>query len=84
MFVASAGRGDGERFRRGGTNVRQGVMALVAIGDGADAEHVHGTCRSSSRGGLRPDGGGRTGRRSMAIAIAIIIFIATRGRARSR
>ena len=82
MFVASAGRGDGEPFRRGGTKVRQGVMALVAIGDGADAEHAHGTCRSSSRGGLRLDGGGRTGRRSMAVAI--IIFIATRGRARSR
>ena len=47
MYVASAGRGDAEPFRRGGTNVRQGAMALVAIGDGADAGHARGACRSA-------------------------------------
>lgn len=42
MIVASDGRGDDAPFRRDGTDVRQGVMALVAIGDGADGKHVHG------------------------------------------
>ena len=42
MIVASVGRGDDAPFRRDGTDVRRGVMALVAIGDGADAERAHG------------------------------------------
>ena len=43
----TVGRGDAGPFRLGDTYVRQGVVALVAIGGGADAEHTHGA-RSSS------------------------------------
>jgi len=80
MIVASAGRGDDAPFRRDGTDVRRGVMALVAIGDGADAERAHGVCRSSGRRLLPHEVGGRTRRRAMAIVIAMVMVIVTSGR----
>ena len=93
MFVASVGRGDAGPFRRGGTVVGQGVVALVAIGDGADAEHAH-RARSSSGGSEMPHGmGHRTRQRTIAIAMVIIVTSASlrrrsaqraRGRRRQR
>ena len=79
MIVASVGHGDDAPFRRDGTNVRQGVMALVAIGDGADAERALGACRSSGRGGLPRDGGGRTRERTIANVVAMVMVIVTSG-----
>ena len=64
MIVVSAGRG---------------VMTLVAIGDGADAERAHGACRSSGRGGLPRDGGDRTRRRATSIAMVMVIVTSGRG-----
>ncbi len=78
MIATSAGRGDAGPLRRGVTNVRRGVVALVAIGDGADAEHAHGTCSPSVEGDLRHDVGGRTRRRTTIIVIALVIVIASR------
>ncbi len=77
MIVTSAGLGDAGPFRRGGTSVGRGVVALVAIGggdvgrgvvalvaigDGADAEHAHGRCSPWVEGDLRHDVGGCTRR----------------------
>ena len=81
MFVTSAGRGDDAPFRRDGTDVERGVAALVAIGDGGDAEHAHGACRSSGRGVLPHDVGDRTRRRTIAIVIAMVMVIGTGGSA---
>ena len=53
--------------------VGQGVVALVAIGDGADAEHAHGARSSSGGSELPHDDAGRTRQRTNAIAIVIII-----------
>ena len=82
MIVTSVGLGDGEPyaepFRRGGTEDRRGVVALVAIGDGAEAERSHGTCRPSGEGVAR--GGDRTRR----CAVAVDIITATSGNARGR
>ena len=73
----------GRRARRDGTGVGRGVIALVAIGDGADAEHVRGGTCSLSRGiELRRDVGGRMHGRIIAISIAVVIVIAQRGSAR--
>ena len=44
MIVTSVGRGDVGPFRRDGTNVCRTAEAIVAIGDGADAERARGTC----------------------------------------
>ena len=74
MIVVRVGRGDGGSCRHGCTVVGQGVVALVAIGDGADAERAHEAC-SSSRAGELPHGGGvRTRRCAVAIIMVIIIF----------
>ncbi|MDD9990656.1 MAG: hypothetical protein OXP75_02560 [Rhodospirillales bacterium] len=70
MIVASVGRGDDAPFRRDVTNVERGAAALVAIDDGGDVEHAHGACRSSGRGVLPHDVGGRTRRRTIAIGRA--------------
>ena len=45
------------------------------------ARAVHGACRSSGRGGLPRDGGGRTRRRAIAISIAMVMVIVTSGSA---
>ena len=42
MIVTGVGLGDAGPFRRGDTDVRRGVVALVAIGDGTEAERSHG------------------------------------------
>ena len=74
MIVVRVGRGDGGSCRHGCTVVGQGVVALVAIGDGADAERAHEAC-SSSRAGELPHGGGvRTRRCAVAIIMVVIIF----------
>ena len=83
MIVESAGRGDVGPFRRDGTNVRRTAEALVAIGDGADAEHARGTCSARAEGELRHDVGGRTRWCTMAIFIALIIVTGTSGSTRS-
>lgn len=78
MIATSDGLGDAGPLRRGGTDVPRGVDALVAIGDGADAEHAHRTCSSSVEGDLRNDVGGRSRRRTIIIVIAVVIVIAAR------
>ena len=84
MIVASVGRGDAGPFRLGVTDVRRGAVALVAIGDGADAERAHGAGCSSGEAELRHDGGGRTRGRTIAIVIAMVMVIGTGGSAGSR
>ena len=84
MIVASVGRGDDALFRLGVTDVRRGAVALVAIGDGADAERAHGAGSSSGEAELRHDGGGRTRGRTIAIVIAMVMVIGTGGSAGSR
>ena len=69
--VITVGRGDAGPFRRGGTMVGQGVAALVAIGDGADAGHAHGA-RSSSGG---RGSAGRTRRCTIAVAVIIVTSV---------
>ena len=81
MSVASVGRGDDEPFRLGGTDVRRGVVALVAIGDGADAGHALGTCSSSCGAELPHDIGDFTRRRAVVMAIAMVMVIGTSGSA---
>ena len=78
MITTSVGRGDVGPFRHDGTNVRRTAEALVAIGDGADAEHAHGTCSPWVEGELRHDVGGCSRRRSIIIVIALVIVIAAR------
>ena len=79
MFVTSAGRGDDEPFRPGGTDVRRGVEALVAIGDGVDADRTPGACGSSCGGKVPHEVGGCTRRRTIAIAIAMVVVAGTTG-----
>ena len=70
--------GDVGPFRRDGTNVRRTAEALVAIGDGADAEHAHEACSSSGGSELPHDDVGRTRWRIVSIFIALVIVIAVR------
>ncbi len=78
MLVASVGRGDAGPFRAGCTNVRRGVEALVAIGDGTDGEPARG-CRSSSYGGEVQHGNND---RILGDSFAIVVVIVTSERAR--
>ena len=65
--IASVGRSDAGSCSHGGIDVRQGVAALVANGDGADAGPAHGM-RGSSRGGeVRHGRDGRTRGRAIVI-----------------
>ena len=72
-MIADVGLGDAGSCRHGCTVVGQGVVALVAIGDGADAEPAHEAC-SSSRAGELLHGGVRTRRCAVAIIMVAIIF----------
>ncbi len=83
MIVTSAGLSGVGPFRRDGTNVRRSAEALVAIGDGADAEGARVTCSAAVEGELRHDVGGRTRWCTMAILIALIIVTGTGGSTRS-
>ena len=83
MIVTGVGLGDAGPFRRGGTDVRRGVVALVAIGDGADAEGARVTCSPQAEGDLRHDIGGRTRWCTVAMFIALIFVIGTGGSTRS-
>ena len=74
MIVVPVGRGDGGSCRHGCTEDRRGVMALVAIGDGADAEPAPEACSSSRAGELPHGGGARTRRCAVAIIMVIIVF----------
>ena len=66
--IASVGRSDAGSYSDGGIDVRQGVAALVANGNGADAGSAHGM-RGSSRGGeVRQGRDGRTRGRAIVIA----------------
>ena len=66
--IASVGRSDAGSCSDGGIDVRQGVAALVANGNGADAGSAHGM-RGSSRGGeVRQGRDGRTRGRAIVIA----------------
>ena len=78
MIITSVGLGDSGPFRRGSTDVRRSVVALVAIGDGAEAEHSHGTSKPSGEGAAR--GGVRT----LRCAVAMDIITGTGGSARGR
>ncbi len=78
MIATSVGRGDVGPFRHDGANVRRTAEALVVFGDGADAEHAHGTCSPWVEGELRHDVGGRRRRRTIIIVIALVIVIAAR------
>ena len=72
IVVITVGGGDAGPFRLGDTGVGRGVAALVAIGDGADAEHAHGA-RSSLGGSESPHGmGHRTRQRTIAMVIIIV------------
>ena len=83
MIATSVGRGDVRPFRRDGTNVRRTAEALVAIGDGADAERARVTCSPWVEGELRHDVGGCSRRRSMAMFIALFVVTGTSGSTRS-
>ena len=84
VVFASAGRGDAEPFRLGVTDVRRGGEALVAIGDGADGEPARRACSSSCGTEARRDGGGCTRRRTIVIAMVMVIVIGTGGSVGSR
>ena len=83
MIATSVGRGDVGPFRHDGTNVRRTAEALVAIGDGADAEHAHGRCSPWVEGDLRNDVGGHTRRCTIIIVTAVVIVIAAQAGARA-
>ena len=83
MIVTSDRLGDAGPCRHGVTNVRRTAEALVAIGDGADAEHAHGSCTPWVEGDLRNDVGGRTRWCTIAIFIAAIVVTGTSGSAGS-
>ena len=83
LIVSRLGFGDAGPCRHCGAEVRRDAQALVAIGDGADAEHAHGTCSSSGRSESRHDVGGRSRRCTIIIFIAAIIVTGTSGSARS-
>ena len=73
--TTSVGRGDDGSCSHGGIDVRHGVAALVANGDGADACVAQGSRTSSCRSELQHGGGGRTRRRTFAIGTATVIVI---------
>ena len=80
MIVVRVGRGDAGSCRHGCTEDRRGVVAPVAIGDGADTERAR-EARSSSCAGELPHGGGvRTRRCAVAIIMVIIVFGSGSGR----
>jgi len=73
--TTSVGRGDDGSCSHGGIDVRHGVAALVANGDGADACVAQGSRTSSCRSELQHGRGGRTRRRTFAIGTATMIVI---------
>ena len=73
--IGGVGRSDAGSCSHGGIDVRQGVAALVANGDGADAGVARGSRSSSCRSELQHGGGGRTRRRTFAIGTATVIVI---------
>ena len=84
MIVVRVGRGDAGSCRHGCTEDWRGVVALVAVGDGADAERARQAC-TSSRAGKVPHGGGVRARRcAVAIVMVIIVFGSARGRCAHR
>ena len=83
MIVTSAGLGGVGAFRRDGIDVRRTAEALVAIGDGGDAEGARVTCGSAVEGELRHDVGGRTRWCTMAMFVALIVVTGTSGGTRS-
>ena len=74
MIVTSAGLGDAGPFRRGGTSVGRGVVALVTIGGGTDGEPAQGSRSSSPGGEVRHGGSCRTRRCAVATVMVMVIF----------
>ena len=81
MIVVRVGRGDAGSCRHGCTDVRRGVVAFVAIGDGTDGEPAQRSRSWSPGGEAQHGGGGRT--RQCAVAIVLVIVIFGSGGARS-